>query len=216
MTPFPPRRRAGFSRSALGRWCLWLTAPLVALASVRYLAFPIAEAAPHFTHHVAARAPAFYAHVTLAAVALGLLPLQLSARLRARRPGLHRWSGRLAAACMTVGGVSGIWLAAHVAAGPSAAFGFGLLGALWIACAGLGVATALRRDLAAHRAWMIRAAALTMAALSLRLQLPVAMALGQDYDAAATWIAWSCWVPNLLIAEAYLRRGRAPAAAVPA
>ena len=207
MTQFPPARRAVFSRSRLARLALWLLAPGVALASIRYLALPIELAAPDFAHHVADRPLAFYAHVLLAALALGLVPVQLSAAIRARRPALHRWSGRAAGAAMLAGGAAGLALGLQAQSGLSAQAGFSLLGLSWMACAGLGIAAALRRDFAAHRAWMIRAAALTLAAVTLRLQLPFAFAMGVSYDEAVTLIAWSCWVPNLLVAEAILRRG---------
>ena len=210
MTQFPPRRRAVFSRSAIARWLLWLLAPGMALAVLRYAALPIELAMPDFAHHVADAPLAFYMHVFAAGLALLLAPVQLSARIRARRPGLHRWAGRASAVAMLAGGASGAVLALGAKAGPAATVGFGLLGLLWIGATALGVAAALRRDFAAHRVWMIRAAAMTLAAVTLRLQLPVGFALGFSYDQAVLVIAWSCWVPNLLVAEWWLRRGDAP------
>ena len=62
---------------------------------------------------------------------------------------------------------------------------------------------------------MIRSYALTLAAVTLRIYLPGALALGVPYDLAYPPIAWLCWVPNLLVAEWWLlREGREPSVVV--
>ena len=58
----------------------------------------------------------------------------------------------------------------------------------------------------AHRKWMIRSFALTFAAVTLRLYLPIAQLLPIEFDNAYRVISFLCWVPNLIVAEAYLRR----------
>jgi hypothetical protein len=64
------------------------------------------------------------------------------------------------------------------------------------------------RDLVSHREWMIRSFALTLAAVTLRIYLPVSLLSGVEFLDAYPVIAWACWVPNLLIAEAVIRAGR--------
>jgi hypothetical protein len=69
------------------------------------------------------------------------------------------------------------------------------------------------RKIAAHRRWMIRNFALTYAAVTLRLEMPL---LGMAFGDVLGYqlVAWVCWIPNLLVAEAivrgWLRRTRAP------
>ena len=70
---------------------------------------------------------------------------------------------------------------------------------------------AVRRDLVPHREWMIRSFALTFAAVTLRVYLPIAQLLPVDLDDAYRAISFLCWVPNLIVAEAYVRTRRAPA-----
>jgi hypothetical protein len=53
---------------------------------------------------------------------------------------------------------------------------------------------------------MARSAALTCAALTLRLYLPFPPALGFTFAEGYRFIAWACWVPNLLVVEYFLRR----------
>jgi hypothetical protein len=64
---------------------------------------------------------------------------------------------------------------------------------------------------------MIRSYALTLAAVTLRLWLPLSQVAGIDFMTAYVAIAWLCWVPNLLVAEWFLRRRpRRPVLAPPA
>jgi hypothetical protein len=63
-------------------------------------------------------------------------------------------------------------------------------------------------DIQAHREWMIRNFALTLAAVTLRIELPVMLALLHwPFQVAYITVSWLCWVPNILIAE-WMVRGR--------
>ena len=50
--------------------------------------------------------------------------------------------------------------------------------------------------------------AITSNAITLRLMLPLAGALGFDFMPAYTVIAWLSWMTNLALFEIYLRRTR--------
>lgn len=188
---------------------LWALSVLVAVVSLRFLVVELSVAMPHMMHHAASRPLSLYLHIGLAPVALALLPFQFSARLRQARPLLHRWLGRLYALAVLLAGVGGLFLALATDAGPVAAAGFGWLAVLWLLTTARGVQLAMQRRIALHREWMIRSAALTLAAVTLRLYMPLGgMVLGPDQAYVA--IAWLCWVPNLMIAEWALRRRRRP------
>lgn len=88
-----------------------------------------------------------------------------------------------------------------------AAWGFGLLAIAWLATTIRGIGLAMQGDRLAHRRWMIRSIALTLAAVSLRLQVFATLLLDLPFDTAYSVIAWLCWVPNLIVAELILRRG---------
>ena len=65
----------------------------------------------------------------------------------------------------------------------------------------------LGRDLGRHRAWMVRAFALILAAVTLRLQLPgLFWIFSGDETPVFAVVAWTAWVPNLVAAEWILRR----------
>jgi hypothetical protein len=48
---------------------------------------------------------------------------------------------------------------------------------------------------------MIRNFSLTFAAVTLRIYVPLSIALGIPFEQAYPAIAWLCWVPNLAVAE---------------
>lgn len=186
----------------------------VALFSFRLLA-PHPFVSPEVAANFFAR-PWLVVHAGFAATALLLGPVQFLPRLRARWPRAHRLTGRVYVFACLVGGAAGLALAVGTTAGPVAAWGFGALGVLWIYTTGQAFRLALARRIDEHRRWMIRSFALTFAAVTLRLYLPIAPLMGLDFMEAYRVIAWAAWVPNLLLAELYLARGRVRvAAAVP-
>lgn len=191
--------------SRLPTYLLWGLSLLVALVSWRFLALGDAAAMPHMLHQLNGPKMAFFAHIFFGPVALAVLPIQLSERLRQKRLGLHRWLGRVYAVSILISGVAGLIIAPGSNTGAVAATGFFTLSIIWLLTTGLAVWHAMSRRVADHRRWIIRSAALTFAAVTLRLQLPIGMGLW-GVEIAYPAIAWLCWVPNLLVAEWYLRR----------
>jgi hypothetical protein len=193
----------------LGWGVTLLLSTAVALFSYRYL-LGVGMLAPNVMANAFAR-PWLSVHVAGAATALLIGAAQFVGPLRRRWPAAHRWTGRVYAVACLVGGLGGLMLAPGSTAGPVANWGFGLLALAWIATTAMGWRMALGRDLVAHRRWMIRSWALTLAAVTLRLQMLGVAFMPIDGVEAYRVIAWLCWVPNLMVAEAWLRRP-APAA----
>lgn len=79
----------------------------------------------------------------------------------------------------------------------------------WLSTLALAVRHAWRGEVAAHRRWMVRNFALTLAAVTLRFYIPGSLMAGIEFETAYAYIAWLCWVPNLVVAEWMLRRARA-------
>jgi len=194
---------------------VWILCFGVALASWRFLALGVELSMEFVAYHAIERRLAFFAHITLAPVALMLLPFQFWKGLRSRRPQVHRWIGRAYGLSILLAGVGSILMAFGTTAGPVAAWGFGILGVLWLGSTGYGIWLARQGRIAEHQRWMFRSAALTFAAVTLRLYLSLLFAtLGEE--AGYTLVAWLCWVPNLAFAEWYLRRPLRQSAALAA
>ena len=194
-----------------GRSGWWWTSAslctLVALFSYRYF-FGVGPVPPTIAANLQLR-PWLVVHVAGAATALLVGPLQLLAGLRARRPMLHRVLGRVYVAGCFGGGLAGLVLATGASTGPVTTVGLGGLGLAWIGATALAFAAALQRRLVAHRAWMIRSFALTFSAVTLRLYLQLLFVLPVRFDDGYRAISFLCWVPNLMVAELWLRRDQA-------
>ena len=184
----------------------WTVMTILALAiagyAARYVIQPPATQAQALGNPLGV--PGLVIHVAGAMVALLLGAWQFLPRLRATPA--HRWVGRFYALGCLVGGGAGVVLAFGSFAGPIATAGFAGLGVLWIAFTALGWRAAVGRRFEHHRRWMIRSWALTLAAVTLRLYLPLVMVSGLPFLPWYRAIAFLCWVPNLLIAELWLRR----------
>jgi hypothetical protein len=204
-TPTATQAQTG-PRTAWPLRIFWLLAGLLGLAiaaySARYLLHPPRTSAQALGNPLGV--PGLVIHVGGAVTALVLGSLQFLPGLRA--VGAHRWIGRAYVLGCLVGGAAGLVLAFGSSAGPIASAGFGSLAVTWIAVNLLGWRAAMDRRLVAHRRWMIRSWALTLAAVTLRLYLPAVMALELPFLPWYRAIAFLCWVPNLVVAELYLRR----------
>ena len=122
------------------------------------------------------------------------------AGLRRARPRLHRWMGRVyLGAGVLVGGLAGLYMSFHAFGGAMAQAGFGLLALLWLYTGAQAYAAIRRGDVATHRRWMIRNFALTFAAVTLRLWMPLFALAGVPFENGYPVIAWISWVFNALV-----------------
>jgi uncharacterized membrane protein len=192
-----------------GRIALWaLCVGVAAYAPVVYAFLPPgALVVPTMRAVFEAHSWAIRAHVFAAAIALLIGPAQLSASLRARHPRWHRRLGTIYLGIgVGIGGSAGLVMATHASGGVWARWGFALLAVAWLASGARAYLAARAREFAVHRRWMIRNFSLSLAAVTLRIYLPSALAVGIAFDDAYPVIAWLCWVPNLIVAEWLLRR----------
>lgn len=144
-------------------------------------------------------------HAGAGALGLMLCLAQMSAAIRRKNPALHRWAGRVTVPIAVIAGLAGLYLAPYSYGGMITHVGFGLLAAGTIAFPLLGWKAMRDKDMAAHRAWMIRTFAMLFSAVTLRIFLfPLAAILG-DFLPAYQIVAWLCWVPNLAVAEILIR-----------
>ncbi len=219
-TTWPPtwRTRTAFWWIALSTLAIAVLAPLpYALSSLPDLAAQDQQLAANYAGRSAAVRSAFYLHIAFGGLALLLSPLQFAPRLRLRSPAAHRAVGRTVLVAIAIAGLAGLVLAPHNVAGPVGTAGFGLLALLWLGFSATALRAIRRRDVAAHRRWMVRAFALTYGAVTLRLWLGVLITAqigiwgtddGTAFERAYLLVPFLSWVPNLLVAEWYLAARR--------
>jgi uncharacterized membrane protein len=148
-------------------------------------------------------------HVLAAALYAFLGAFQFPARLRRRYPNWHRRSGRvLVGAGLAVAG-SGLWMTLFYPGAPGGDLLWGirlLVGSAMAASVVLGFTAIRRRDIPAHRAWMVRAYALGVGAGTQVFTQGIGEALFGTSDLSAAISVGSGWAINAVVAEWVIRR----------
>lgn len=193
----------------------WLTLVLLAMAigvfSLRYALphVPFPAGLPNFR----SRHGWLIGHAVFSSIALLSGVWQFSSSLRRSCICVHRWLGRVYCVAVLLGWLTSLPIAMHANFGAISSAGFLMLGIAWIASTARGYFTVMRGMIALHREWMMRSYALTAAAITLRLYLPLFPLMGMPFVTSYRLIAWLCWIPNLLVVEWMIRRQQINAAA---
>jgi len=145
-------------------------------------------------------------HIMPGLVFVILGPLQFVTKIRTRYINLHRWCGRIYVASGLLVGVTALILGIIVGFGGStetAAVTF--FSVLFLIFLGLAVFRIRRREISAHREWMIRAFALGLAITTMRPMVAVLIALTDlpfpEILGVSFWLAFSL---HLVIAELWV------------
>lgn len=149
---------------------------------------------------------AFYIHITGGMFALLVGPFQFISFIRRKWVKWHRALGKIyLGAILFFAGPSGLFMAFYAEGGTIAVIGFTLMALAWMFTTYMAYETIRKKDIIAHRAWMTRSFALTFAAVTLRLYVPISSAI---FHVPWHWVeessAWVSWLPNLLVAELIL------------
>ena len=195
-------------------WGLMTVLALIIAAYAIALLLVPAMRPPFMQQRFATVPLAAFLHLAGSGLALALGPFQLNTRLRNRFLGIHRWMGRTYVISVLLGGSAALLLATRSEAGLPTHVGFGLLAVLWLFTTANAYRHIRAGDRVSHRRWMIRSYALTFAAVTLRIYLPLSQMAGIPFDPAYQAISWLAWVPNLIVAEWIILRQREPAAVV--
>lgn len=135
--------------------------------------------------------------------------LQFSARLRRLRPDWHRKSGRLLVGAGMLVALTGLWMTVFYTGAPGGDLLWAvrlLVGTAMAASIVLGFTAIRRRDITAHRAWMIRAYALAVAAGTQAFTQGTGEALFGTSELSTAVSVSSGWVINAAVAEWVIRR----------
>ncbi len=137
---------------------------------------------------------------------------QFAPAFRRRRPRWHRLAGRVLVAAGVIVALSGLWMAVFYDVPPVDGLAVEIerliVGTVMLASLVLALAAIRRRDIATHRAWMIRAYALALGAgTQVFTHLPFAIA-GVAPGVTGRAVAMAAgWIINIVVAE-WIIRGR--------
>jgi hypothetical protein len=156
-------------------------------------------------------------HFAAGGIILALGFIQLIAAIRRRAPGLHRWVGRVYVSAALLAGLGGLIFitAKGTIGGTPMDIGFSLYGLLMLIAAIQTWRYAIARRLEVHRAWAIRLFALAIGSWLYRMDYGfwflLAGGLGHTraFDGPFDIVmAFFFYLPNLLVAEAFIRARR--------
>jgi uncharacterized membrane protein len=150
---------------------------------------------------------AFYIHVMTSCFCLLAGFTQFSGRFLKAYPKWHRKIGiSYVLLILVFSGPSGFVMALYANGGPISQTAFVTLSILWILFTYLAFHYARKGKFTDHRNFMIRSYALTLSALTLRgWKFAIVLALRPQPMDVYMLVAWLGWVPNLLLAEWYIR-----------
>lgn len=146
---------------------------------------------------------AFYIHIFGGGIALLTGWSQFKRSWRQRFLNAHRLLGKIyLTAVLIFGAPAGLVIAFFATGSVPSQFGFSFLAIIWWYSSFRAWMHIRSRNIEAHKQWMIRSYALSFAAVTLRIYLPLFTAgFGWDFEPSYQAISWLCWVPNILFAE---------------
>jgi uncharacterized membrane protein len=147
-----------------------------------------------------------YFHIFPSLIALVLGPIQFNKKFRTTQTHLHRFIGKVYLLCVLIGGLSGLYMAQFSFGGNLSHLGFALLAVLWIFTGYKAYSSIIRKKIVAHYHWMTINFALTFAAVTLRIGLGIGFGSGIPFEIFYPYLAWICWVPNMLVALMIIKK----------
>jgi uncharacterized membrane protein len=153
---------------------------------------------------------ALVVHIIGATVYALVGAFQLVPRVRRRHPAWHRRAGRVLVGAGLLVASSALWMTLFYAPQPGTGDLLHVLrlfaGSALVACLVLGFAAIRRRDITAHRAWMVRAYALGLGAGTQAFTEGIGEALFGTGVVQADLAKGAGWAINLAVAEWAIRR----------
>ena len=232
----PVRLESRGMSAALLRWSgaalvgtVWVSATLFGLYILAFYAGALAEGEMEKWNGVLPRlyeadTPVATAgigmHFAAGGIILALGCIQLIGAVRRRWPAAHRWMGRVYVAAALLAGVGGLSfiLTKGTIGGAVMDAGFGLYGVLTVLAAVQTARHARARRMDAHRAWALRLFALAIGSWLYRMDYGFWIMLTDGAGHARDFrgpfdvvMAFWFYLPNLLVAEAFIRARRVSA-----
>ncbi|MBD0296611.1 MAG: DUF2306 domain-containing protein [Flavisolibacter sp.] len=143
---------------------------------------------------------AFYMHIIFGGAALLIGWVQFDSRLRKQRRTLHNLVRKIYVFSVLLSSFSGIYISFSATGGIIASAGFISLGSIWFYTTLRAYIEIKNKRFDRHSEMMIYSYSACLAAVTLRLWLPILVLLFQNFMTAYLVVAWLSWLPNLIAA----------------
>jgi uncharacterized membrane protein len=142
----------------------------------------------------------FYIHIVLGGIALLVGWSQFVSRWRTGNPALHRKVGKVYVLSVFVSALTSIYIAFFATGGIVPSLGFMGMGIVWFLTTLKAFSDIKKGNISSHQKMMIYSYATCLAAVTLRIYLPLFILLFNDFNKAYAVVSWLSWVPNLFVA----------------
>jgi hypothetical protein len=152
--------------------------------------------------------PFYYSHVFTGGVILIAGFIQFSRKVRTRWPSVHRRTGYVyVIGILFLAAPGGMAMSFFIDRGAMVSASFVMQCSLWIYFTLTAFQEIKNGNVVSHEHWMIRSFSLTLAAITLRIYIFTASWFADlNQPVAYAILAWSSWLPNLLVAELIIRK----------
>lgn len=148
----------------------------------------------------------FYVHILLGGLALLIGWIQFSSKLRNKNLNLHKQLGKIYVIAVLLSSIAGFYIAFFATGGIVASIGFICLAVIWFYTTLIAYTSARNGQVDRHQKMMIYSYAACFAAVTLRIWFPLLNLIIGDFITAYIFVAWLCWVPNLIVANQIVKR----------
>jgi len=147
----------------------------------------------------------FYIHIFAGMFCIGAALTQFSSFTLKKRRAVHVWSGRIyVLVVLVLGAPPGLYMS-FFAKGDFAERGLFMFMAIsWFVFTAKGLSTILRKNVIAHKAWMIRSYAMALTAVTFRIYYIILYLAGVELTKNYEVSLWASVVGNLLAAEWFI------------
>lgn len=207
-------------RNAIGYLVSWSAATAILYASyllivltIPYLAFERTTdflATKQMVYHIDWWRMAFYIHIFSSPVVILSGLFQFSRKLLHDYAAVHRATGKIYVLFVVlISGPSALVMGFYANGTLPTKISFVLLSLLWIFCTLKAWTSVRKRRFDVHGNFMLRSYALTLSAVTLRFYAFLLDVFHADILPVRAYelLAWTSWVPNLLLAELLIRSG---------
>lgn len=150
--------------------------------------------------------PTFYIHVISGMLVILVGPFQFLPKLRNRYLTLHKSLGKIYAyGILGFAAPTGLIMAFYAEGGRWSTLAFLIMSALWFYTTIMAIVAVKKKKIIEHKKWMYRSYALSFAAVTLRILVPVMSLsnnLSEDFIIIST--AWLSWIINLVLIEIFI------------
>ena len=141
-----------------------------------------------------------YTHIVTGGIAIVIGWIQFSKRMQTTYVKWHRTLGKIYVVMTLLCAISGFYIGFFATGGWIPATGFIAMALIYFYTTLQGFLAIKNKQITAHQNYMTYSYAACLAAVTLRIYIPLSFVLEIDYILAYSIIAWVSWIPNLAIA----------------